>query len=247
MFANSKKNAIILTMNILKKIMYYLLAIQEKVLRLRLNKTLTKSHKNKTSKTFLSSTERLTLNTKSEELKNTVKQNVLDIVKNCKNNPDKLLEYVKTTGTEVFKLDNADKILRVIGEGEGLVCELKGLKALYLNICLNKGLSLYCKPVFVMREGKIDPLYMLHHFYKWYSLKMNLSGFDYATQQNFKKYLKNVNDPNISALTMDEVMNLQEAVARDQEATTFVLEYAKSTAGANNVKKKMQNEGGANI
>lgn len=232
--------------NILKKILYYMLSIQEKTLSIKLGKSLKTSYTNKTSKTILSSTEHMTLTLQTEKNKDTVKKNVEDIVKNCQNNPQKLLEYIIAAGTKVYKLNNADKILAAIGEDEGLICELKGLKALYLNLFTTSKFSLTFQPAFVMREGNIEPLYMLHQFYKWYSLKMNLPGFDYKAQENFKKYLKNVNDKTLNNLSMEDTLALTEAVARDQEATAFALSFAQKTEGAKNVRKKMT-EGGADI
>ena len=40
---------------------------------------------------------------------------------------------------------------------------------------------------------------------------------------------------------------LKEAIARDQEATSFALELAKSKEGSKNVIDKIKNDGGANI
>lgn len=232
--------------NIIKKILYYFLSIQEKTLSLRLNKSLKTSYSNKTSKTILSSTEHMTLTLKTEKNKELVRKNVEDIVKNCRNNPYKLLDYIIAAGTKVYKINNADKILSAIGENEGLICELKGIKALYLNLFTTSKFSLTFQPAFVMREGNIEPLYMLHQFYKWYSLKLNLPGFDYKTQENFKKYLKNVNDKTLGNLSLEDTLALTEAVARDQEATDFALSFAQKTEGAKKVHKKMT-EGGADI
>ena len=75
---------------------------------------------------------------------------------------------------------------------------------------------------------------------------MGLPGFDYKSQQNFKKYLKNINDKDLTTLSLNDTLSLQEAVARDKEATDFCLEIARKTEGAKNVQKKMTN-GGANI
>ena len=232
--------------NIIKKILYYFLSIQEKTLSLRLNKSLKTSYSNKTSKTILSSTEHMTLTLETEKNKELVRKNVEDIVKNCRNNPYKLLDYIIAAGTKVYKINNADKILSAIGENEGLICELKGIKALYLNLFTTSKFSLTFQPAFVMREGNIEPLYMLHQFYKWYSLKLNLPGFDYKTQENFKKYLKNVNDKTLGNLSLEDTLALTEAVARDQEATDFALYFAQKTEGAKKVHKKMT-EGGADI
>ena len=231
---------------IIRKFLYYILAMREKTLSHRLSSSLKHSYKNKTTKTILSATEHVTLSAETEKIKTLVRKNVEDIVKNCANNPYKLLEYIEAAGTNVYKINNADKILSAIGEEEGIIFELKGLKALYINLFTTGKFSLYFKPAFIMREGNIEPLYMIQQFYKWYSLKSNLPGFDYKAQQDFKKYLKNVNDKTLCSLSLEDTLNLTEAVARDQEATDFALYIANQTEGAQKVRRKMS-DGGADV
>lgn len=232
-------------MNILQKIIYFFLEIQEKSLSRKLNKHLKLSSTNATSKTVLSSNVTMTLTSQTEQNKELVRKNVEDITKNCENNPEKLLQYITTKGTKVIKIDNADKILNVIKEEEGLITELEGLEALYINIITGSGFSLKSKPMFIMRNGPIDPYYMIHQFYKWYSLEMKLPGFDYMSQKLFKIYL-NSSETILSNLNLDEMTGLKEAISRDQEATTFALKTAKTKEGSKKVLKKMQ-DGGANI
>lgn len=232
-------------MNTFQKIIYFFLEIQEKQLSKKLSKHLKSSSSNSTSKTVVSSSVTMTLNSKTEQNKELVRKNVQDIVKNCENNPEKLLQYIESKGTKVIKLDNADKILNVIKEEEGLITSQEGLEALYINLISKSGFSLKSKPVFIMRYGEIDPYYMIHQFYKWYSLNMNLPGFDYMSQKLFKIYL-NSSDAILSNLNLDEMTGLKEAINRDQEATDFALTLAKHREGSKKVLEKMQNDG-ANI
>jgi hypothetical protein len=46
---------------------------------------------------------------------------------------------------------------------------------------------------------------------------------------------------------MEQIISLKEAIARDSEATAFVLEYTKEVDGSKKVLDKIKNEGGANI
>ena len=232
-------------MNILQKIIYFMLEMQEKTLRRRLSRHLKTSSRNSSSKTVVSSSVTMTLNSETEKNKELVKKNVEDIVKSCGDNPEKLLEYVKSKGTKVVKLDNADKILNVIREEEGLITSLEGLEALYINSITGSGFSLKSKPMFVMRNGEIDPYYMAHQFYKWYSLEMGLPGYDFMSQKIFKIYL-NSDGEILSNLTLDEMTGLKEAINRDKEATDFALSLAKHKEGSKKVLKKMQ-DGGANV
>ncbi len=229
-----------------QKIVYFFLQMQEKALTKRLDKHLKRSSANSTSKTVLSNGVTMTLQAETEKNKELVKKNVSDIVKSCNSDPDKLLAYIESKGTKVIKLDNADKILAAIKEEEGLVTELQGIEALYINLITHSGLSFKSKPMFVMRNGNIDPYYMVHQFYKWYALEMKLPGFDFISQKLFKIYL-NSDEAILSNLNLDEMTGLKEAINRDQEATNFALEIAKSKEGSKKVLDKMKNDGGANI
>ena len=232
-------------MNIAEKFVYKLLELKENSLKKKLSKYFKTSSKNATSKTVMSSNVVMTLTSETDKNKELVNRNVLDIVKTSGGNPEKLLSYIESQGTRVFKTDKADKILKVIKEEEGLVTELEGIEALYINIITKSGFSLKSKPMFIMRNGEIDFYYMLHQFYKWYSLKMNLPGFDYMSQKIFKIYL-NSDGSLLSNLTLDEMTGLKEAINRDKEATDFALSMARHNEGSKNVLKKMQ-DGGANI
>ena len=233
-------------MNMFQKIIYFFLQMQEKALARKLNKHLKVSSSNSTSKTVISKGVTMTLSAETEKNKELVKKNVSDIVKACNNDPDKLLAYIASKGTKVIKLDNADKILSLIREEEGLITALEGIEAFYINVMTDSGFSFKSKPMFIMRNGEIDPYYMVHQFYKWYSLYMGLPGFDFMSQKIFKISL-NADVSMLSSLNLDEMTGLREAVARDREATEFTLELAKSKEGAKNVLDKIKNNGGANI
>lgn len=232
-------------MNILQKIVYYFLEKQEKALTKRLSRHLRTSSSNSTSKTVVSKGITMTLNAETERNKDLVLKNVSDIIKGCNSDISKLLAFIESKGTKVIRLENADKILSVIKEEEGLITPLEGIEALYINTVTHSGFSLKSKPMFVMRNGQIDPYYMAHQFYKWYALQMKLPGFDFMSQKIFKIYL-NSDGAILSNLTLDEMTGLKEAIARDQEATTFALDLAKQKEGSKKVLEKMQ-DGGANV
>ena len=232
-------------MNILQKIVYYFLEKQEKALTKRLSRHLRTSSSNSTSKTVVSKGVTMTLNAETERNKDLVLKNVSDIIKGCNSDISKLLAFIESKGTKVIRLENADKILSVIKEEEGLITPLEGIEALSINTVTHSGFSLKSKPMFVMRNGQIDPYYMAHQFYKWYALQMKLPGFDFMSQKIFKIYL-NSDGAILSNLTLDEMTGLKEAIARDQEATTFALDLAKQKEGSKKVLEKMQ-DGGANV
>jgi hypothetical protein len=233
-------------MNIFQHIIYFFLEKQEKALEKKLHKHFKRSSSNATSKTVLSKGITMTLTAETEKNKEFVKQNVTDIVKSCNADAAKLLSFIESKGTKVVKIENADKILAIIKEEEGLVTELKGLEALYINIVTKSGFALKSKPMFIMRNGAVDPYYMVHQFYKWYSLQMKLPGFDFMSQKLFKISL-NSDGSLFANLNLDEMTGLREAIARDREATEFALELAKNKEGSKNVIDKIKTDGSANI
>ena len=232
-------------MNTFQKIVYFFLEMQEKSLRRRLSKHLKTSGVNSTSKTVFGKGVTMTLNAETQKNIELVRKNVTDIVNTCANNPEKLLQFVESKGTKVYKIDNADKILNIIKEEEGLITPLEGIEALYINIITNSGFSFKSKPMFIMRNGSIDPYYMVHQFYKWYAMEMKLPGFDFMSQKIFKIYL-NSDGALLSNLNLDEMVGLKEAVNRDKEATDFAIQLAKTVEGSKKVLEKMQ-DSGANI
>lgn len=188
-----------------------------------------------------------TFNAKIKAAAQKVKENVYNIAKQTNCEPQKLLDYIKAAKTPVYKLNNADKFLAIIKETEGLICEQRGFNALYLSIITGNGIQFKTEPMFVMREGAVDKYTLLHHFYRWYALKSDLPGFDYKVQQKFKKYLIDNSDEATKKLTIEDIADIKEAIARDKEATIFVLEYTKEVEGSKNVMNKIKTDGSANI
>jgi len=231
--------------NIFKQIKYFFLSQQEKNLQNRLKNTTKRSFLTKTSKHILGKSASVTFNTETLKLTEEVKNNVSNIVKQTNCDPNLLLNYIKAAKTPVYIVDKADKLLNLIKEEEGLIYEKKGFEALYLSIITGQGVKFKTEPMFVMRNGEIDKFYMLHNFYRWYSLKSGLSGFEYETQKKFKQFL--FDDSTVKRLSMESIIDLKEAIARDQEASEFVIEYTKAVEGSKKVIDKIKNDGSANI
>lgn len=233
--------------NLLKNIKYFFLAQKERNIQNRLKKTTKRSFTNKTSKTIFGTAANVTLNSETQKLIELVKTNVSTIVKKVDCNPEELLNYVKAANTPVYKINNADKLLNLIQEEEGLIYEQEGLTALYLSLITGQGIKFKTPPMFIMREGEIDKYYLLHHFYRWFSIKSNLPGFEYKIQKKFKQFLIDNSDETIKKFTMEDIIGLKEAIARDQEATTFVLQYTKEIEGSKNVMDKIKTDGSASV
>lgn len=227
---------------IVEKIRRIAIGFRAKALQKMLNKTFS----NSMGKTIISSTEKVTLNSKSLQLVDEVKEAVGAIAKTAHNNPQKLLDYVEANGTKVYKIVNANKILEKINEHTGLITELKGVKALYVNILTGNGLGFKTKPMFIISNKQLDYYMLLREFYLWYSLKKNLAGFDFKTQEKFKKYIKNLNKVSFKGLSYGEMLDIQEAISRDKEANEFVIKLLQETGGDTGILGRITS-GGANL
>lgn len=233
--------------NLFKRLKYYFLSKREKNLEKKLHKTTKRSFSNKTTKTIFGTAGEVTLNTETLRLIDKVKENVKVIVDKVNCNPEELLNYIKISKTPIYRLDNADKLLSLIKEEEGFITEQEGLNALYLGIITGQGLKFKTPAMFVLRNGEIDKYYMLHQFYRWYSMKLNLPGFEYEVQKKFKEYLYDKTEEVIKRFTMEDILSIKEAISRDQEATSFVLNYTKEIEGSKKVLDKIKNNNGADI
>lgn len=233
--------------DIFKQIKYFFLSLKEKDLQNKLKHTTKRSFTNKTSKIIIGAAGDVTINTQTQMIIDKVKSDVSDIIKRVNCNPQELLNYVKAANTPVYKISNADKLLSFIKEEEGLIYEKEGLEAVYLSIITGQGLKFKTEAMFILRDGEIDKYYMLHNFYRWFSLKSNLPGFEYKVQKNFKKFLYDESENVLKRFSMEDMVSLKEAIARDREASDFVIAYTKSVEGSKNVLDKIKNDGGANI
>lgn len=228
----------------LKNLKYMILSMQERRLTKKLKPHLEKSFSSSGSKTIISGSETVVFNSENEMKIKQTAQYVNDISKSCANNPLKLLEYIQAKGTKIYRFKNADKFLAKIGEEEGLITELEGFKALYINMHILKKFSFHTKPMFIMSIGEIEPYYMLREFYKWYSMQIGLPGFNFKAQEHFKRYLKNINDKTFKNMNYREMLGLKEAIARDKEANVFVMNFLKEKEGSENIFKKLNRGGG---
>lgn len=238
------------------RFIYSVLALQEKILAKSSKKILNVNPKsvysNSASKKAFSAAASLELNTKTDKIKSKLENNVKAILKKYDNDPKKLLEFVERSGTNVYKIPFVKQILAIIGYEEGLINSTKGFKALYLNIITSvltgKKIELSCKtePMFVLSNSSLNNYSIMQQFHKWYAMKLNLPGFDSSSQDNLQKFLSLSSDAKINDLSIDDLLGLKDAIARDIESINFIVDLAKSTAGSKNALKKMVT-GGASV
>ena len=206
-----------------------------------------------TTKTHINASETLTINAETQKIIEVMQAQLVNIIKACSLNTDKILEYVQTHGTSVYKIANADKILAHIKEEEGFISPLKGWKAFYLNFWIgliyNKKLnfSFKTKEMFVVKNTEIDIYFILQQFHLWFGFTKGLPGYDAKSRERLKTHIDKMSDADVNSMTMEEIIGLKEAVARDKEAAEFVVRLAKETSGAKKALEKMRQDGGANV
>ena len=188
-----------------------------------------------TGKQIISATATVNFNTKTKQLIDSIKSEVEEISANAKGDPEYILNYLQEQQVPVYKIKYAAKKLKKINEHTGFIGRLEGTKALYINTITGKGLSAETEPMFILDEtSKIDYYGLIREFYLWYSMNKGLDGFDFATQELFKRYMTDKN-PRIDKLTFEQMCGLQAAIARDSEANNFVIEIISRTEGGKNV------------
>jgi hypothetical protein len=210
-----------------------------------------KRKSNSTSKKTFSSAASFESTSETEKTKTKLDNGIKIILKKFGNNPEMLLAFVEKSGTAVYKVTCANKFLKLVGYEEGFVISTKGLKSLYINTIIAAfaggkiKFSLISEPKFILSKKPLEPYFMIQQFYKWYAKKLNLPGFEPEAQEVLQKYL-NSNDENVSELSVEEILELKEAIARDVESIDFIVDMAKNTEGSQNALKKMT-DGGASI
>ena len=200
-----------------------------------------------TGKKIISGAGTVEISAKTQELIKLVKSEVSTINKSANGDSEKLLAYIEAEGTKVYRITNATKLLGKVNEHTGFITGLDGAKAIYIKTLTGNGIGVNSDPVFIISsETDIDYYMLLREFYLWYSYKKGLGGFDFRTQEIFKRYMNNNKNIAVCNLTYEEMCRLQEAIQRDSEANDFVMEYIRQKEGGEKVLKKMQN-GGADI
>lgn len=230
------------------KLIYLFVSLQQRLLRKKSGRDLKSVFTNASSKRVFAKGASLELISKTEKTKQKLENDVKIILSKYSNNPEKLLDFVQRSGTNVYKINHADKILKLIGFEAGFIGKTKGLKALCLNVILSVftdekvKLSLNTEPMFIIKTSVPDSYTTIQQFHKWYAMKLNLPGFDSESQDSLNKFLFN-DKADVKNLSVDEILGLKDAIARDVEAINFVVNLAKSTSGSKNAFKKMLTDG----
>lgn len=207
-----------------------------------------KSKKTKTapkSKKFCSNGVKVSLSTKNEKIKTKLETNITTILAKHKNNPDKLIAMIRKNGTSVYKVPFAQKLLKIVSLEKGLIISTTGFRAIYLNLITTGKFSSKTETMFIVDKNPIDKIWMIQQFHKWYAMKLNLPGFDETSQEKLSEFITS-GTARTEDLTIDEILNLKDAILRDVESINFAIDLVKKTESSKEALNKIKS-GGASI
>lgn len=210
--------------------------------------------KNSTTKHSMTSSCTLKLSTETEKKKAEINEKLKTLIKKYINNPEKLLQFMQLKGMKVYKFRDASKILSKIGEEEGFLTPLKGVKALVLNLVIGilfEGkikINFSTKEMFIFNIDNTEIYTIARALHKYYGYKKDLPGFDYKSQEIFKKLYNNKNQTNtLDKCTVRDIYACKEALARDLESINFTIELSVEYERSKKALNKLINENSANI
>ncbi len=211
--------------------------------------------KSSTTKHSMNSCCTLKFSTETEKKKKEINDKLKVLIKKYINNPEKLMQYMQLKGLKVYKIRNADKILKKFGEEEGFITPLKGIKALCLNLIIGFlyeskfKLCITTKPMFIFNIDSTEIYTIARALHKFYGFKHNLPGFDYESQEIFKKAYSNRNNHSV-LLNEASIKNLyacKEALARDLESINFTIELSVEYENSKKALEKIKQTDSASI
>ena len=205
-------------------------------------------YKNSTTKHVINASCNLKLSTQTEALKAKINAEVKAIVIKYINNPEELIKFAQNKGVKVYRIKNADKWLKKIGEEEGLLTPLKGIKALIINLAASISgdekinVSLKSREMMIFDSAELEIYTIARALYKYYSYKNNMPGYDYKTQEIFKNIYNSAGKSSnpLSKCTIKDMYACKEAISRDLESINFTAEISREYENAKKVLKQIQ-------
>ena len=210
-----------------------------------------------TTKHSIGSSYTLKFSTETEKKKQEINEKLKKLIIKYINSPEKLMQTMKLKGMKVYKIRNAGKILEKLKEEEGFLTPLKGYKAFVINLLIgilyeNKlKLSLKTKEMFIFNAGETEIYTIARALHKYYGFKNNLPGFDYKSQEIFKKVYSNSKTgkvlPFADCSKIKDIYACKEALSRDLESINFTIELSVEHERAKKALNLIKNTKSANI
>ncbi|MDD3419310.1 MAG: hypothetical protein PHE78_01780 [Candidatus Gastranaerophilales bacterium] len=194
----------------------------------------------------LDAQEKLAAKQTVEQAKSIFKENLKD--------PSKIFDYIKEHKTPVYLVPKANKALWFVGEEEGFITPKKGISALFLCLLINVfskekiPFTFKTPAMFVVRTYELSAYFLAYQLYHWMAYSRNLSGYDPKTVKNFKNIFNLENDALARRrLSIEEILSLREAIARDIEAIDMVKQLALEISGQKKASDKLKEQGDISI
>lgn len=189
----------------------------------------------------------LSLSNKQKFISAGINKKARSIIKSAVESPEVLLAFIESKGTVIVKSKFMGKILRLFGEQEGFLTPMKGIKALLFTIIINifslnkLEIGLKTPAMFALNDKPVNIYTLSHQFHLWLSYINKLPGFEEKTMKNFKNFWEEgPNSQDVSYLSVEEILSLQDIIDREKEALDFVKEMAREFVGQKSSLKKLR-------
>ena len=176
------------------------------------------------------------------------------VLKNFINDPEGVLRFIQSKGTKVIRAKHIEKVLMLLGDEEGFISPKDGSRALFLSIMINIlslskiRIGFNTPAMFIMSTGEINIYFLAHQLHHWLAYVKGLPGYEEETVDNFKSlWNPEFGSENISRMSIDQILSLKDAIARDVEAIKFVKEISRELIGARNSIKRLRNGESLNL
>lgn len=154
-------------------------------------------------------------------------------IKEHHNDINGLLEFIENRGTKVIRHENACIILKLIGKEEGFIPPMKSIRGKIMLMLLKivgawEGeTNITSPPFFIFGEKEPEIGNVVYQLYHWLSYNDGLPGYSDETMRNFNKiFSPSFGMQDIQRMSREEIVQLREAIARDQAALNFVQKMA---------------------
>ena len=173
---------------------------------------------------------------------------VRGLLKQFKNDVNQVAEYLRKNNIKTYRIKNAKKILEKFSEDIGFITERHGYRALVINLITGNGFKFKTQPMIIMEDEELSIYNYIHYLHKWYAMKEGMPGYDEKSQILLQKFnLSDKQDKIISRLSIPEIENLRQAIARDVQSIDFMSQYSRENSGSKQALEKMKQDGSINI
>ncbi len=157
-------------------------------------------------------------------------------------NPENLLQSIRTSGTRVYRLGLFEPILNHFKIQAGYIPAITGIKAGVLNLILNKKIAFEFNDIFIMPNAYEKPITFFYQFYMWYLYKNNILYTDEKISSLLFELDNEDKHGKIPTLTYHESNTLSKIVKADIRAIKFIMDIAQSINKAKIFKKNLKKE-----